>query len=112
MLPGLQIHVAAPQAVAPGMSKVVCAVPCKVRQHIAPCHLVPPPALRHAALLLQGIGRHSRAFVLARAEQEVAVLSTLLGDQPFLTGCRPSQADCYLFGLMEHVRRSDASRRL
>ncbi len=46
-----------------------------------------------AALVGQGMGRHSMAEQVDRIEHDIAAIDTLLGDKPFLFGDSPSAAD-------------------
>jgi glutathione S-transferase len=45
-----------------------------------------------------GIGRHSRDERMALAARDIAAVSTLLGDKPFLFGDCPSAVDAAAFG--------------
>lgn len=47
-----------------------------------------------------GVGRHSEREVLALGVRSLAALSALLGDKPFLMGCRPSSVDAVAFGVL------------
>ena len=43
--------------------------------------------------------------VMERLDADLGVCETLLQDSgEFLTGNTPTQADCYLYGLVDHVR--------
>jgi glutathione S-transferase len=50
-----------------------------------------------AACVLQGVGRYSQDEVAALARREVDNLSTLLGEQPYFMGDRPSSVDATVF---------------
>ncbi len=50
-----------------------------------------------------GIGRHSREEVFALGARDLAALSDLLGDNPFLFGDRPTLADATLFGFLVNI---------
>lgn len=47
-----------------------------------------------------GVGRHSEPEVLALGVRSLAALSALLGDKPFLMGCRPTSVDAIAFGML------------
>lgn len=54
---------------------------------------------------MQGMGRHSMEEVMERMDADLAACETLLEDSgAFLTGATPTQADCFLYGLLDHVR--------
>lgn len=43
------------------------------------------------------------ADMLFLMERDLAALSALLGTQPFITGSKPCDGDCSLFGLLECI---------
>lgn len=51
----------------------------------------------------QGFGRHSEADRLALVAQELAALSALLGDRPFLFGAAPHAVDASAFGVLDQL---------
>ncbi|MGO4326808.1 glutathione S-transferase C-terminal domain-containing protein [Cupriavidus sp. 2TAF22] len=51
-------------------------------------------------LWAQGLGRHSAADLAAIAARDVAAVSDLLGDKPFLLGERPCGADATVFAFI------------
>ncbi|MEM9487741.1 MAG: glutathione S-transferase family protein [Myxococcota bacterium] len=46
----------------------------------------------------QGMGRHSVAEIRARAVQDFAALSVLLGDKPYFLGEQPASIDAVMYG--------------
>ncbi len=74
---------------------------------------VPAPARRLAAWVIrrrtlsglraQGLGRHSRAEIEDLAARDIAALSAILGDKPFLMGERPCAADAAVYALISGV---------
>ncbi|HMR29913.1 MAG TPA: glutathione S-transferase family protein [Geminicoccaceae bacterium] len=55
---------------------------------------------QHARILGHGIGSHAPEEIGAIAAADIAALSDILGDQPFLFGDRPASADCTAFGFV------------
>ena len=55
---------------------------------------------QRARIVGHGIGAHSAEEIGAIAAGDVAAVSDILGDQPFLFGDRPASADCTAFGFM------------
>jgi glutathione S-transferase len=75
-----------------------------------------PPLLRRAGTAYlrrntlrhthhQGVGRHSRAEVLALVAADLDALSALLGDSPFLLGERPTSVDATGYGFLLQIHR-------
>ncbi|MCX8101597.1 MAG: glutathione S-transferase family protein [Geminicoccaceae bacterium] len=73
-----------------------------------------PAALRPAArtilrrrfarmLQLQGLGRHDRDEILARAREDLAALSARLGDRPFFMGEQLTTIDAVAFGFLANI---------
>lgn len=55
---------------------------------------------RHRSLNAQGTGRHSREEIYALGAADLAAVSTVLGDKPFLFGEQPSLADATAFAFL------------
>ena len=53
---------------------------------------------------MQGIGRHAFEDVMKRASKDIAAISALLGDSKYLGGDTLTEADCSLYGFLDHVR--------
>lgn len=53
----------------------------------------------------QGIARQTPAEVVALGEADVRALSTLLGDQPFFLGERPSSVDASVYGITHAMHK-------
>lgn len=54
-------------------------------------------------LRIRGIARHTVEEIGALAAADLAAASTLLGDQPFFFGDRPTSVDCVAFGFLGHT---------
>ncbi|XP_047484544.1 failed axon connections homolog isoform X2 [Penaeus chinensis] len=52
---------------------------------------------------MQGIGRHKQPEVLVMGYEDLQALSVYLGAKPFLTGDKPAEVDCALFGFLAQV---------
>ena len=52
------------------------------------------------------MGRHSFEHVTERCSKELEAVNTLLDGHDFITGSTPSAADCFLWSIIESVRRS------
>ncbi|XP_037799430.1 failed axon connections homolog [Penaeus monodon] len=52
---------------------------------------------------VQGMGRHSHEEVMEMGRKDLKALSLCLGVKPFLTGDRPAEVDCALFGFLAQV---------
>jgi glutathione S-transferase len=60
--------------------------------------------------VMQGMGKHTMEEVMEKLETDLAVCETLLEDSgAFLTGATPTQADCFLYGILDHVRCLESS---
>ncbi|MGO4331607.1 glutathione S-transferase family protein [Cupriavidus sp. M-11] len=55
----------------------------------------------------QGIGRFEADEVYARGVADLAVLSGLIGDQPFLFGAAPASTDAGLYGFVANIHGYD-----
>jgi glutathione S-transferase len=55
-------------------------------------------ATLHAALTRHGILRHSRAERMQLADNDIAAVSALLGDKPYLLGDHPTALDAIAYG--------------
>lgn len=51
----------------------------------------------------QGLGRHTDAEIALLAAKDIAALSALLGDKPYLMGDRPCGADATMFGMLSGI---------
>jgi len=51
----------------------------------------------------QGLGRHSNSEITQLAAKDLAALSALLGDKPYLMGDRPCGADATMFGMIAGI---------
>ncbi|XP_050740041.1 failed axon connections homolog, partial [Eriocheir sinensis] len=58
--------------------------------------------LRHQAVM-QGVGRHTWPQVFQLGWEDLRALSAYLGDKKFLTGDKPTEADCGVFGMLSQV---------
>jgi glutathione S-transferase len=67
--------------------------------------LVPRAARKRVRRNLHGhgIGRHSREEIYALGASDLAAISTVLGDKPFLFGEHPTLADATAFGLLVSI---------
>ncbi len=54
-------------------------------------------------LLAQGIGRHGADGVAAKGGADLAALSTLLADKPYLQGAEPSSLDASAYGVLANI---------
>jgi glutathione S-transferase len=52
---------------------------------------------------VQGIGRFTYAEVQEKLSKDLDACVTLLKDSQYLTGDTPTQADCFLFALLDWV---------
>jgi glutathione S-transferase len=50
-----------------------------------------------------GLGRHSKADIAALALRDIAALSALIGDKPYLTGDKPCSSDAFVFGIVTSI---------
>jgi len=76
-------------------------------------HGIPPPVRQLVAafvrrrvrgeLRAQGVGRHSQAELYAMGQADLAAIATLLGDQPFFCGERPSTIDAVAYGFLANL---------
>jgi len=76
-------------------------------------HGIPPPVRQLVAafvrrrvrgeLRAQGLGRHSQAELYAMGQADLAAIATLLGDQPFFCGERPSTIDAVAYGFLANL---------
>ena len=56
-----------------------------------------------------GHGKHSKEEATERLDADLVACEPLLEDSgTFLTGATPTQADCFLYGFLDHVRCSTA----
>lgn len=51
----------------------------------------------------QGLGRHSQHDFNLLIQQDLATLSALLGDKPYLLGDAPTEADAAVFGVLDVI---------
>ena len=75
--------------------------------------MIPAPVRPVAKLVLrrmnaarlrgQGLGRHSKATIEELASCDVAALSALLGNKPYLMGDEPCGADASVFGIVTSI---------
>lgn len=68
-----------------------------------PLRLVLPRSVRNGirrTIEAQGTGRHAPAEIYALGGADLAAVSTVLGDKPFLFGDRPTLADATAFGFL------------
>ena len=65
-------------------------------------HIIVPIIARNVrkSLYCQGTGRHSVAEIVHIAEKDLISLSTILGDNEFFLGDRPSSYDAAIFGAL------------
>ncbi|MCS6781238.1 MAG: glutathione S-transferase family protein [Geminicoccaceae bacterium] len=54
-------------------------------------------------LRVQGLGRHDRDEILARAREDLAALSARLGDRPFFMGEQLTTIDAVAFGFLANI---------
>ncbi|MEQ1504483.1 MAG: glutathione S-transferase family protein [Myxococcota bacterium] len=68
-----------------------------------PARWVVPVLARRSARKItwfEGTGRHTRAEVIAAAEEDLDALVSVLGDRPYICGDRPSTADAIAYGTL------------
>jgi glutathione S-transferase len=73
-----------------------------------------PPGVRHVVpalvrrkirrdLVGQGMGRHSRDEIVARAVADIGVLAAALGDDPFYAGAEPGAIDATAYAFLANI---------
>lgn len=80
-----------------------------------PMSLILPPLVRKGVLAQvngQGMGRHSEEERLGRIDADIASITTLLGDKPFLFGDTPTAADASVAPMLKAFAVSPVETRL